>query len=264
MSSELPLIKLETEKLSYIRSLVNSIVIDKSIHCEIEENENLRFHSSNSSICAASVSLNKNLFTDFHFNANSQFKICSKSFMDSLNIIGFGNTNELSDSKFSLKAYSDTIKLESEKNGTKIECELRKMPNIGSETRLIGDVCVELMLSPLILKEIFQFHDIDQNSQLDIEIIKDESIIISTNGYGISSEIKIPINSDLIENFYSTESLKFSYQATFIKPVIKCANKAKKVSLKLDRNGFCSIQVLVYNQQDFDDCFIEYFIVPSC
>ena len=162
-----------------------------------------------------------------------------------------------------LKTTADTVRMEIEQNGTKIECELRKMPNLTPETRLIGEICAEIITSAEILREMVQFQDQDPNSLIGISIVKDTALILTSDKYGVSAQIKIPKESNLIERFTAERDVKFSYQAEFIKPVMKCVNRAKKVSMRFDSNGFFSVQVLVYSQQNHDDSFIEYFIVPS-
>ena len=157
-----------------------------------------------------------------------------------------------------------------EEQGVLTEYKLRQLDkdlasNLGSS--LLGEPIAELVLKPEAIRFLVANPEQDQSGTVKVEIAQQSGLKFMYEKPDMRTQVEIPTSSAMVENFVcEVPSASFTYQYAFLKPVSRTLNAASKVSLRVDKNGFMCIQVLIENARELGEdssSIIDYFIVPD-
>jgi cell cycle checkpoint protein len=122
-----------------------------------------------------------------------------------------------------------------------------------------ANVVNKVIMSAECLREVFA--ELDMSSEA-LEILLSPSspyCRLSTSGYAGTTQIDYPKDSDMMQVFECQESLRYKYKLALLKPCQKAVNQSVKISIRMDRRGFLSLQCMIATN-DKQICFVEYLV----
>ncbi|GIY88460.1 cell cycle checkpoint protein RAD1 [Caerostris extrusa] len=206
----------------------------------------------------ANTYIQSSLFHEYNINDQTViFKVNLNVLLECLNIFG-GKNNPGSITTVKI-CYSD--------------CKLQTMEpdDILDFEFTPSKVINKIIMQSEILKEVWA--DLDMNSDV-LEILMSPAepyFQLTTKGTLATTHINFSKDSDMIESFECTSTLKiellryyfnFRYQISLIKPSLRALVQSTKVSIRTDDRGFLCMQYMI-KMEGSQCCFVEYLCSPN-
>lgn len=193
------------------------------------------------------------------------FRININALIECLSIFGGSGGYE---SHTALKMYYDghgnPLRLLLEENGVITDCSIQTLePDETLDFDFTSaNVSNKIIMKSECMKEAFS--EIDLTSDI-LEIIMSPShpfFRLATYGDTGNTQFDYPKDSDMMEVFECQQTQSNRYKLSLLKPSVKALNQSSKISVRMDKRGFLSLQYMIItdNQQV---CFVEYLCVPD-
>ncbi|KAK2145826.1 hypothetical protein LSH36_655g01043 [Paralvinella palmiformis] len=214
----------------------------------------------------ANAFLQASLFQEFVIREDQvTFKVNLTVLLDCLNIFGTSQVGGVMTAlKLCYTGYGNPICLLLEENGVLTDCSLttqdpeETLDFNFSSTNVIN----KIIMKSECLKEAFS--ELDMTSEvLQILMSPDKPHFrLSTFGSAGSSHSDFPKESDMMESFQCEKTQSNRYKISLLKPSVKALMLSSRISLRMDRRGFLSMQYMI-KTDDGQVCFVEYFCAPD-
>ncbi|CAI9724798.1 cycle checkpoint RAD1-like [Octopus vulgaris] len=151
-----------------------------------------------------------------------------------------------------------------EEDGVLTDCSIKTME---PEEVLDFDFCTENVVNKIIMKsECLReaFSELDMTSSvLEFLLSPDPPYFrMSTFGNAGRTHSDFPRDSDMIESFQCQATQTNRYKISLLKPSVKALTISSRVSIRVDKRGFLSLQFMIKNE-DGQVCFVEFYCVPD-
>ncbi|XP_054724399.1 cell cycle checkpoint protein RAD1-like [Uloborus diversus] len=193
------------------------------------------------------------------------FKVNLSVLLECLNVFGNkNNPNFITTVKICYGGYGSPLVLLLEENGALTDCKLQTMEpdDILDFEFTPSKVVNKVIMQSEILKEAWA--DLDMNSEfLEILLSPEEPYFqLTTKGTLATIHINFTKDSDMIESFECTTTLRNRYQILLIKRSLRALIQSQKVSIRTDDRGFLCMQYMI-KVEGSQCCFVEYLCSPS-
>ncbi|KFQ35395.1 Cell cycle checkpoint protein RAD1 [Mesitornis unicolor] len=206
------------------------------------------------------------IFQEFAVQEESvTFRINLSVLLDCLTIFG---TSSLPGTSTALRmcysGYGYPLMLFLEEGGVVTVCKINTQE---PEELLDFDFCNTKVVNKIILQSEGlreAFAELDMTSEvLQITMSPDKPYFrLSTFGNAGSAHLDYPRDSDLMEVFHCNQTQTNRYKISLLKPSTKALALSCKVSIRIDAQGFLSLQYMIRNE-DGQICFVEYYCCPD-
>eukprot|EP00112_Aurelia_sp_Birch-Aquarium-sp1_P012741 Seg2683.2 transcript_id=Seg2683.2/GoldUCD/mRNA.D3Y31 product="Cell cycle checkpoint protein RAD1" protein_id=Seg2683.2/GoldUCD/D3Y31 len=256
-------------RMDNARNLTNVL---KAIHFKdvatvfLSEN-GLKITVEDSKYVQASAFVQSAMFQEYSFKEeNAIFKINLAVMLECLNIFGSSkDTGSFTALKMCYGGHGSPLKLMLvEDAGILTDCSIKTQePEDLLDFDFSGeDVENKIIMKSFALKDAFA--ELDMTSDF-IQILMSPDaphFRISTFGYAGSSHADYPKDSDLVELFDCNQTQSNRYKTTLLKPSTKALNLSNKISIRMDKRGFLSMQYMILTD-DSQICFVEFLCSPD-
>lgn len=260
-----------TAKLDNSRNLSNMLkaVHFKEIATVFLSANGLKITVEEGKYVQASAFVQHSVFQEYNFHEDSAtFQINLTVLLECLHIFGASSSKE-GGSHTALKmcyaGHGSPLKLLlAEDDGVLTDCciNTHEPEELADFNFSSSNVTNKIIMKSIALKDTFQ--ELDMTSEyIQILMSPDTPYLrISTYGNTGSTHVDYPSNSDMIEAFECTKTQSNRYKTSLLKPSTKCLLPSNKVSMRMDQNGFLSLQYMIVNE-DGQICFVEYLCSPN-
>ncbi|GIY88527.1 cell cycle checkpoint protein RAD1 [Caerostris darwini] len=214
----------------------------------------------------ANTYIQSSLFHEYNINDQTViFKVNLNVLLECLNIFGGkNNPGSITTVKICYSGYGSPLVLLLEENGVITDCKLQTMEpdDILDFEFTPSKVINKIIMQSEILKEVWA--DLDMNSDV-LEILMSPAepyFQLTTKGTLATTHINFSKDSDMIESFECTSTLKNRYQISLIKPSLRALVQSTKVSIRTDDRGFLCMQYMI-KMEGSQCCFVEYLCSPN-
>lgn len=196
-----------------------------------------------------------------HPQAQAEFRINIKTLLECLSIFGGSEQTAM---KMYYAGYGQPLTIILEEGGVVTDCSIKTMePDKQTEI----DIRATEIPSNIIMKSSWLadvFAELDMTSELlEIHISPGRPYFrLSTTSQSGVTMIECPKDSDVVESFQCSQTLIFHYKLKLLKPSEKALAKSQKISIRINKWGFLSIQYLV-ELEDGQPVFIEFLCLPE-
>jgi cell cycle checkpoint protein len=243
--------------LTYVTQVCTCFLSSQGLKVTVEQAKSVQ----------ANAFIQASLFQQFVFRqeASLAFKINLAALIECLNIFGGSGGPECHTAlKMCYAGYGSPLTLLLEESGVLTDCSIQTQD---ADEILEFDFCSanvvnKVIMSAECLREVFA--ELDMSSEA-LEILLSPSspyCRLSTSGYAGTTQIDYPKDSDMMQVFECQESLRYKYKLALLKPCQKAVNQSVKISIRMDRRGFLSLQCMIATN-DKQICFVEYLCVPD-
>ncbi|CAI9724797.1 cycle checkpoint RAD1-like [Octopus vulgaris] len=193
------------------------------------------------------------------------FKINLNVLLECLTIFGSSSvTGVMTSLKMCYSGYGSPLMLILEEDGVLTDCSIKTME---PEEVLDFDFCTENVVNKIIMKsECLReaFSELDMTSSvLEFLLSPDPPYFrMSTFGNAGRTHSDFPRDSDMIESFQCQATQTNRYKISLLKPSVKALTISSRVSIRVDKRGFLSLQFMIKNE-DGQVCFVEFYCVPD-
>ena len=209
--------------------------------------------------------LQASLFQTYKFTGEAiVFCVNLNVLMECLNIFGGTPGSTFTSLNMRYEDHNSPLLLVLEEGGIVTECQIKTMEaseildfnftSLGVENKII--------MRSECLRDAFT--ELDESSHI-IEILMSPLspwFRLSTFGQAGSTTTEYPKDSDFVEVFECTKLQCNRYRLTLVKPSIKALLQSSKVSIRMDKRGFLSLQYMI-KTEDGNTCFVEFLCAPD-
>eukprot|EP00795_Rhopilema_esculentum_P015240 gene15240-6447_t len=229
--------------------------------------DGLKITVEDSKYIQASAFVQSSIFQEYSFkDENAVFTLNLNVMLECLNIFGSSKDScSFTALKMCYGGHGSPLKLMLvEDAGILTDCSIKTQePDDLLEFDFSGeDVENKIIMKSDALKDAFA--ELDMTSDF-IEILMSPDapyFRISTYGYAGSSHADYPKDSDLVEVFECNKTQTNRYKTTLLKPSTKALSLSTKISIRMDKRGFLSMQYMIVTD-DRQICFVEFLCCPD-
>lgn len=166
--------------------------------------------------------------------------------------------------RFTMTSAEGPLTLTLEENGVITRCSLTMYdPEFVDDVPFDDDnIVCRVILRSHWLKDAFLELDAGAGSKILMKISTDEPRLeLMSDSDGSSTSVHFPNQRNLIESFFSTESLSLCYRWPVLRHCMKAVSSSQKVSIRVDKNHALSLQFMI-TSSDQKTSFVEFKIAP--
>ncbi|XP_042225587.1 cell cycle checkpoint protein RAD1-like isoform X2 [Homarus americanus] len=231
--------------------------------------EGLRVVVEEGKCIQASAFLQSQMFQEYHSQDDVvTFKINLNVLVECLNIFGGSSLPGVAPSlKMCYGGYGSPLSLVLEEASVLTDCNIRTQE---ADDTLEFNFCNTSVVNKIVmrsecLRDIFSEFDYNCCGVPVLEILTSPDppyFRLSTISNMSTSDTDIPKDSDMIETFSCTKTMRQRYKLALLRPSIKPLTIAQKVLLRTDERGILCLQFMV-KMEDNHICFVEFFCCPE-